>query len=214
MISMVKKGKIIICKMTLGSMATNTYIVYGENGEGFIVDPAAESEIIKIKTTELKADIKAILLTHGHFDHIGALEKVKQIYNADVYAGEKEKEILESSEKNLSAYFEKPFIGKADIYVKDGESIKVADFDIKVIETPGHTIGSVCYLVSKEDEQVLISGDTLFAGSYGRYDFPTGNYSQLMSSIKEKLLTLDESLSVYPGHNEDTTIGEEKLLYL
>lgn len=214
MISIVRKGKINICKMTLGTMATNTYVVYGENGEGFIVDPAAESEIIKIKTTELMADIKAILLTHGHFDHIGALEEVKKIYDADVYACEKEKEILFSSEKNLSAYFEKPFTGKADVYVKDGESISIAGFDIRVIETPGHTIGSVCYLVSKEDEQVLISGDTLFAGSHGRYDFPTGSYSQLMISIKEKLLTLKDSLPVYPGHNEDTTIGEEKALYL
>ena len=74
--------------------------------------------------------------------------------------------------------------------------------------------GSVCYLVSRDDEQALISGDTLFAGSYGRYDFPTGSYSQLMSSIKERLLTLKDRLPVYPGHNEDTTIGEEKALYL
>lgn len=214
MISIVRKGKINICKMTLGSMATNTYVVYGEDGEGFIVDPAAESEIIKIKITELNVDVKAILLTHGHFDHIGALEKVKEIYNADVYAGESEKEILGSSEKNLSEYFTKPFTGKADIYVKDGENISIAGFDIKVIGTPGHTIGSVCYLVSKEEEQVLISGDTLFAGSHGRYDFPTGSYSQIMGSIKNKLLTLEESLSVYPGHNEDTTIGEEKGLYI
>lgn len=213
MISIVKKGKINICKMVLGGLATNTYIVYGENGEGFIVDPADESEIIKIKATELKTDIKAILLTHGHFDHIGALKKVKEIYKADVYAGEREKEILESSEKNLSEYFVKPFTGKADIYVKDGENINIAGFDIKVIETPGHTIGSVCYLVSKEDEQVLISGDTLFAGSHGRYDFPTGSYSQLIDSIKNRLLTLDDSIPVYPGHNEDTTIGDEKVLY-
>lgn len=214
MVSIVRKGKINICKMTLGSMATNTYIVYGEKGEGFIVHPAAESEIIKIKTTELKTDIKAILLTHGHFDHIGALDKVKEIYNADVYAGEKEKEILSSSEKNLSAYFDKPFTAKADIYVRDGEVISIAGFDIRVIETPGHTIGSVCYLVSKEEEQALISGDTLFSGSYGRYDFPTGSLRQLMSSIKDKLLTLDDGLLVYPGHNEETTIGEEKALYL
>lgn len=213
MISIVKKGKINICKMTLGGMATNTYLVYGENGEGFIVDPAAESEIIKIKIKELNADIKGILLTHGHFDHIGALSEVKKIYNTDVYACDKEKEILESSEKNLSAYFDRPFTEKADIYVKDGETIKLAGFDIKVIGTPGHTIGSVCYLVSKDDEQVLFSGDTLFAGSHGRYDFPTGSCSQIMSSIKNKLLILDENLKVYPGHNADTTIGEEKELY-
>ncbi len=213
MISIVKKGKINICKMTLGGMATNTYLVYGEDGKGFLVDPAAESEIIKIKVKDLNADIRGILLTHGHFDHIGALSEVKKIYNTDVYACDKEKEILESSEKNLSAYFDRPFTEKADIYVKDGETIKLAGFDIKVIGTPGHTIGSVCYLVSKDDEQVLISGDTLFAGSHGRYDFPTGSCSQIMSSIKNKLLILDENLKVYPGHNEDTTIGDEKGLY-
>ena len=213
MVSIVKKGKMNICKMTLGSMSTNTYVVYGENGEGIIVDPAAESEIIKIKVTELKLNIKAILLTHGHFDHIGALAEVKEMYGADVYAGEREKEILENSGKNLSEYFDRPFTEKADIYVKDGDIIKAAGFDIRVIETPGHTIGSVCYLVSMDNEQALISGDTLFAGSHGRYDFPTGSYSQIMSSIKEKLLILDDSLCVYPGHNEDTTIGEEKAYY-
>ncbi len=213
MVSVIRKGKINICKLVLGGLATNAYIVYSEQGEGFIVDPAADAEIIKIKVTDLGLTIKGILLTHGHFDHIGAVKTVKELYNTEVYACDKEKEILENSYNNLSEIFGNGFTQKADEYLPDGYEFELAGFDIKLINTPGHTVGGACYLVSKDDEKVLISGDTLFAGSHGRYDFPTGNYRELITSIKEKLLVLDENLEVYPGHNEETTIGEEKVYY-
>ncbi len=214
MISVARKGKINILRLVLGAMRTNTYLVYGEDGQGFIIDPAAESDIIRLKVTDLKLDIKGILLTHGHFDHIGALEDMRRLYGVKVYALDREKEILESSENNLSAYFGEPFTARADEYLTDGQSFELAGFSIKVIATPGHTCGSVCYLVEKEAERALISGDTLFAGSFGRYDFPTGNYRELMESIKDKLLSLPEDLKVYPGHNEETDIGSEKPNYI
>lgn len=214
MISVIRKGKINICKLVLGGVSTNTYIVYDEKGEALIVDPADSADIIKIKVTDLSVQVKGILLTHGHFDHIGAAKQLKDMYDVSVYAFEKEKEILESSYNNLSEMFMNGFTLKADKYLKDGEKIELAGFNIEVIHTPGHTAGSVCYLISYDDEQVLMSGDTLFAGSHGRYDFPTGSYRDIMDSIKEKLLVLDETLEVYPGHNEETTIGEEKSYYI
>lgn len=213
MVSVLRKDKISICKMVLGSVRTNTYLVYNEDGEGIIIDPADSADIIKTEITNLSIKIKGIVLTHGHFDHIGAALELRSHYNVKIYAHEKEEVILESSANNLSFMSGGNFTIKADIYLKDNEKFKLAGFDIQVIHTPGHTIGSVCYLISKDDERVLMSGDTLFLGSHGRFDFPTGSYPMIMNSIKEKLLKLDEDLEVYPGHNEQTTIGKEKSNY-
>ena len=105
MVSMVKKGKINILKMTLGSMSTNTYLVFDEDKNGFLVDPGDSADIIKIKVTELGVTVKALILTHGHFDHIGALSDVRKLYDAKVYAMSEEETILTSSENNLSMYF-------------------------------------------------------------------------------------------------------------
>lgn len=213
MIETVKKGNINICRLVLGSVRTNTYIVYGNTGECFVVDPADESDIIKIKLTDLNLTVKAILLTHGHFDHIGGADALRKAYGAVIYAFNDEKQILESCENNLSSVFGRGFTLKADKWLSDNEKINIAGMDIQVIHTPGHTIGSVCYLVSSQGEKILISGDTLFCGSCGRYDFPTGSYGMIIKSIKERLLVLDEKLAVYPGHNEETTIGQEKIYY-
>lgn len=213
MISIERKGKINICRLVLGVMRTNTYIVYDEEGEAFIADPADSADIIRMKVTELGVRVRGILLTHGHFDHIGAVKELRTLYGVKVYAHEREKEILGSSYDNLSELFMDGFTAAADIYVTDGQELSLAGCTIKVIHTPGHTAGSVCYIVSRAGESVLLSGDTMFAGSFGRYDFPTGSYAELMRSIKEKLLVLEDGLQVYPGHNESTTIGEERVYY-
>ena len=190
-------SKLRIETMVLGMVSTNTYILYkeGEN-QAVIVDPAAAPERILEKCRQLSLTPAAILLTHGHFDHIGA-----------VIAGEKEDGLMRDPIRNLSSQFGSSFTAKATRLVKDGDVISLLGMEIQVMETPGHTPGSVCYYIP--DEEVLLSGDTLFCESYGRTDFPGGSGSQMIQSIG-RLLTLPEETMVYPGHEGPTAIGHEK----
>lgn len=201
-----------IKRLTVGPVMTNCYIVNVKGSEeAVIVDPGDNAYKIENKLNELKLKPVAILLTHGHFDHISAVSELKERFGLKVYALDKEKEIL-NSELNLSRAFGFDLINiDADIYLTDNQIINVAGIDFKVIHTPGHTIGSCCYF--EESEKVLFSGDTLFFHSHGRTDFPTGSQSAIIRSITEKLLTLDEDVKVYPGHEEETTIGSERKLY-
>ena len=201
-----------IKRLTVGPVMTNCYIVNLKGTEeAVIVDPGDEAYKIELKLTEWKLKPVAILLTHGHFDHIRAVGKLKERYSVKVYALDKEKEIL-NSELNLSRAFGFEMINiDADVYLTDNQVINVAGIDFKVIHTPGHTVGSCCYYV--ESEKVLFSGDTLFFHSHGRTDFPTGSQSAIIRSITGRLLILEEDTLVYPGHEEETTIGSERMLY-
>lgn len=152
--------------------------------------------------------MNAILLTHGHFDHIWGANELRRLSGAKIYAYEGEKSLCEDAEKNVSAQAGRPETVQADFYEKDGTVLSLAGFSLKLIATPGHTGGSCCYYL--EEEKVLFSGDTLFEGSVGRTDFPTGSMSSLVRSIKEKLLVLPEDVVVYSGHGDTTTIGDEK----
>ena len=206
--------KINIKRLVLGPIRTNCYIVYNnETKEGIIFDPASESEKIREFIEEEKLELKGIFLTHGHFDHIGGATKYQKKYNVPLYCHEAEEDIATSLELNLSAAFGDNAYATPDTLLKDGQQIDICGFNIKVIHTPGHTKGSCCYLINCDNESVLISGDTLFAGSHGRVDFPTGSMSQITRSITEKLLCLDEDLLVLPGHEFETTIGEERPLW-
>lgn len=197
--------------LTLGILATNTYIAYNEsNMEGIVVDPADKAERIIEVLNSKGITLKAIFLTHGHFDHIGAAGELREKMGVKIYVMEEERQILET-EKNLSSMIRKNITLSADEYLHDKQIIKLLGYDIKVIHTPGHTIGSCCYYF--ESEGVLFSGDTMFAGTYGRTDFPTGSTSSIIRSITEKLLVLPENVNVYPGHNEETTIGFERQNY-
>ena len=207
-------SKLCMKKLVLSICATNCYIVYNaDTKEGLIIDPAASSDVIASNVKALGVDIKGILLTHGHFDHIGAADELKKLYQVKVYAHEDEADVTENGMLNLSAMFETNDSVKVDVKLKDGEKFALCGFDIKVIHTPGHTKGSCCYLINDGEKDRLFSGDTLFCGSYGRTDFPTGSGRQLMESIVDKLLVLDESLEVYSGHGESTFIGDEKKWY-
>lgn len=201
-----------IKRLTVGPVMTNCYVVNLKGSEeAVIVDPGDDAYKIELKLNEWKLKPVAILLTHGHFDHIRAVSKLKEHYGIKVYALDKEKEIL-NSELNLSRAFGFEMISiEADVYLSDNQMINVAGIDFKVLHTPGHTIGSCCYYA--ESEKVLFSGDTLFFHSHGRTDFPTGSQSAIIRSITGKLLTLDEDVMVYPGHEEETTIGSERMLY-
>ncbi len=198
-----------IKKLVLGAIGTNCYIIYRDSTkEGVIVDPADSADVILAECDSLGVKVQAILLTHGHFDHIMALNEVQEKLQVPVYAGWREEKLLGDPELNVSLWQGCPVSCKADIYVHDGDVLHLIGYDWKVFETPGHTIGSVSYYI--ESEHVLISGDTLFYESFGRTDFPTGSLSQLIRSIQTKLLILPDETKVYPGHDADTDIAHEK----
>lgn len=192
----------------LGMCATNTYYVYDdETKRGLIVDPADSPDTIIAKADSLSMIPEAILITHGHFDHVLAMNKVREHYGIKVYAGLTEKQVLHDMAMNLTSSFGMGQIFDADIYLKDGEEFETAGYHIKAIEVPGHTIGGMCYYFDKQG--VLFSGDTLFCESVGRSDFPGGSASALCRGIKDKLFVLPEHTKVYPGHMDETTIGNE-----
>lgn len=192
-----------------GIIGTNTYVVYNEETkEAFLVDPAACPKKMLTFMEEEGLDVKAVLLTHGHFDHIMGLEELEKLYKVPVYAGEKEAGLIVDAHWNQSDIYTKGYTFSDSVYVKDREILSVAGYDIQVLFTPGHTPGGVCYYIA--DEGILFSGDTLFHHSVGRTDFEGGSMSDLVRGIEEKLLPLPDETKVLPGHMEATTIGEEK----
>ena len=194
---------------------TNCYFLQNkETTELILVDPGAEAERISKMIEKLGKKPVAILLTHGHYDHIGAVEAVKRQFHVPVYAGSEEKEVLRNSYNNLSELMgEHPFIIDATDYLEDMQKLFLAGLNITALATPGHTKGGMSYLISCDGEQVLFSGDTLFQGSVGRYDFPTSNGRALFDSIKNKLLPLADDTPVFPGHGPATSIGEERTMF-
>mgnify|MGYP005749051271 FL=1 len=197
-------------KFVLGPVGTNCYIVRNDDTmECFIVDMAAcpPEFVSHIRNSGLT--VKAVLLTHGHFDHIMGLDRFLEEFPVPVYACVAEKDVLESSQLNSSAgMLGQPYTFTGARFVKDGDLLDVAGMKIQVIQTPGHTIGGCCYYIA--DENVLFSGDTLFRASVGRTDLPTGSMSALVRSVTDRLLVLPDETRVYPGHMEETTIGYEK----
>lgn len=194
----------------LGDVSTNCYLVFNEKTrEAVVADPADNAPYILNKCRELQVTPVAILLTHGHFDHILAVKDICRAFPCKVYAGREEDRLLQDPFLNLTGTLgtDQTTI-EADVLTKDGDTFSLIGFSWKVLETPGHTCGSVCYYI--ESEQVLISGDTLFADSLGRTDLPTGSMREIVSSIREKLFVLPGDTMVYPGHGEPTTIAHEK----
>ncbi len=201
--------KAVIQSLVLGSVSTNCILIKNkETKEMLIVDPADQAAKIADAVTKLDANPTAILLTHGHFDHIGAVSDLSDLYDLTVYADRMEQDVLEDPSLNLSGMWGNSLTAKADIFLSDNEIFEAAGFSIKMLHTPGHTHGSCCYYL--EEEKLLISGDTLFAGSCGRMDFPTSSASDMQKSLKRLLEELPEDTEVMPGHDATTTIGYEK----
>jgi glyoxylase-like metal-dependent hydrolase (beta-lactamase superfamily II) len=191
-----------------GPLRTNTYLVYDETKEAFLVDPGSYLKQISNNVASKELDLKYIVLTHGHGDHIGGIKQFKVDFpDIKVVALDAEKATLNDSVLNNS----KILLGgetsmDADIYVHDGETMKIGNMDLKFMATPGHTPGGMSILIG----DVLFSGDTLFKTSIGRTDMPGGDYNQLIDSIRTKLFTLPDDTKVYTGHMGNTTIGWEK----
>lgn len=193
----------------LGVCQTNCYFVYREGSSKVIfIDPADYGDQIFQAMKNNGFEVVAILLTHGHFDHIWGCSKLRQLTSAPVYAYEGEEDVLLSSDLNVSAGAGRACTVKANILLKDGEEVTIEGMTFKLIATPGHTKGSCCYYF--EEANMLISGDTLFEESVGRTDLPTGSMSTLVRSVKDKLFELPDDVVVYPGHGDSTTIGHEK----
>lgn len=202
-------GRMRIEQMVLGMVSTNCYLLINDElKQCVVVDPADNGFMINSRVNYCGCSLSGILLTHGHFDHITGALDVKNEFNAKIYASEEEKEVLATPSYNLSDSNGRVVTLEADVWHKDGDILKLAGFDIQVINTPGHTKGSCCYYI--KDEGMLISGDTLFAQSVGRTDFPTGSMSQIVHSVNEKLCVLPDETKVLPGHGESSTIAYEK----
>ena len=199
-----------IFRKTLGNMGTNCYIMVNhDTGECIVFDPAAEPEVLKEIFFDSAFQLQAIFLTHGHYDHIGAVKELKDTFHVPVYASKEENEqVLGKLDVNLSVMFGMPMTLQADRVLRDGEKVEIIGTTLTCILTPGHTAGGMCYY--SEELQSVIAGDTLFCGSVGRTDFPTGNGAVLLNSIHEKLFTLPDETKVFPGHMDSTTIGWEK----
>ena len=198
-----------IKRLVLGMIRTNCYIVYTQDTKkAVIIDPATDSKRIINELSALSVVPEAVLLTHGHFDHMIAGDALRKEYGIPICILEEDANMLEDAVENCSATFLTGYTTTADKLLKDGQTLDFLNGAFKVIATPGHTAGSCCYY--NKEEGVLFSGDTLFQGSIGRTDLPTAKPSKIHVSIREKLFILPEDTLVLTGHGEETTIGEEK----
>lgn len=203
-------GKLKIEQYVVGPVQTNCYFAINEETkELLVIDPGANAKELAQRVQKGGYQPKAILLTHGHFDHASGAEELAKELGVKIYAHEAEKETLESEKMNASWMIGKSQTFRADAYFKDEQETDLAGFHIRVLHTPGHTIGGCCYYFPYED--VLFSGDTLFCMSVGRTDLAGGSASQIIRSIQEKLMPLPDRTTVYTGHGEVTTIETERM---
>lgn len=182
--------------------ASNCYLLTADGQRAVAIDPSQERIISEAQ--RLGLTIEAVLLTHGHFDHVGACNRLSE-EGVPIYCGEKERELVSGINSMYREYGAPMPVFKVQSTLKDGQKIQLCGIEFQVIETPGHTAGSVCYLV----ENHLFTGDTLFRGSVGRCDLPTGDEEAIVKSVR-KLYALDGAYNVYPGHSEQSTLDFEK----
>ncbi len=190
--------------LAVGHMQANCYIVSSQKtGNAILIDPGDEYDKINDFLEKNKLTAKLIVHTHGHIDHIQADNE----FNLPVYAHKSDLGLLKNPEKNLSSFLSHPFTVKREIVIlEDGQSVALDDLRLTVLHTPGHTPGGICLKANN----AVFTGDTLFAGSIGRTDFPGASEEQLLQSIRDKLINLADDTIVYPGHGPESTMGREK----
>ncbi len=194
--------------LVVGPLFSNCYILWDEDSnQGVIIDPGDDAETILKVVKNLGIEIKFILATHGHFDHVGAVAPLKKELKAEFLAHKDDFFFIEDGENAARRWgIEIAQPPKPDRYIEDGEKIKVGNYELTVIHTPGHSPGGVSFHYNR----MLFGGDTLFQGSIGRTDFRKGSFEDLANSIKTRLYTLPDDTIVYTGHGPLTTIGDEK----
>ncbi len=198
----------IIKKLEVGPIMANCFIVGCETTkEAAVIDPGDDADRILMELAKSELKVKYLINTHGHFDHVGANRRMKEVTGAQLAIHPEDEPMLEQLSQSammfgLSAENSPP----ADILLKDGDTVSFGEITFKVIHTPGHSRGGVCLYTPGH----LFAGDTLFAGSIGRTDLQGGDYDTLIASIKNHLLSLDDNTIVYTGHGPETTIGNEK----
>lgn len=191
----------------------NTYVVYNDHKNAFIIDPGnfstEETRLLQNFIEENGLKIQNILLTHAHIDHVLGLQTVYNLYNAPVLLHDNEKEMLDRNpmDANRFGFFFKPFEGEIQ-FLKENEVLKLDEDEFKILHVPGHSPGHIAF--HNEAQKFVVSGDVLFEGSIGRTDLYKGNHEQLLESIRTKLFILDGDTKVYNGHGNPTTIGFEK----
>lgn len=200
----------ILETLVVGPLGTNCYLIAcSQSKEGAVIDPGAEGKRILAVAARAGIRLRYIINTHGHIDHCGSNGEIKEATGAEILIHQSDAFYLTDPRKNLFA-----FTGgqggspPADRTLEEGEVIRLGqEVILEVIHTPGHTPGGICL----KGEDFVFTGDTLFAGSIGRTDFPGGSFEQLITSIKEKLFSLPDSLTIYPGHGPASSIGAEKV---
>lgn len=190
-----------------------TYVAGGAEGRCVVVDPGFCNEAERAdffgRLEEEKLTPEAVLLTHGHLDHIGGAAELQRRYGIPVYMNEDDRKVIENPDPRLSRLWKRfPDTGFSISAVRDGDRVEAAGLTFEVIATPGHTPGGVCWLV--RDEKLLFTGDTLFAGAIGRTDLSFGEYDDEIRSIMEKLMLLDGDIRIFPGHGPASTIADER----
>ncbi|MBO4310078.1 MAG: MBL fold metallo-hydrolase [Lachnospiraceae bacterium] len=195
--------------LSLGMLGNNTYFVHKEGEyDCIVIDPARDGELLVTRLREKGLSIKAVFLTHAHFDHIGGVEGVVKLSEAKIYGGKEDSNAFLDPSINLSTeYLRKDISIKLDYELSEGDTVEIGSMKCKILTTPGHTPGSICFYF--EEDKVLFSGDTLFLESVGRTDLLNGSSAELQKSV-ERLLKLPEDTKVYPGHEDFTTIGHER----
>jgi hydroxyacylglutathione hydrolase len=204
----IQNPQILIKPIMVGAFAVNCYLVKCQKTSyGAVIDPGGEAETILAEIKKQKIDLKAIIITHGHGDHLLAVDTLMKNGLVPLYIHTDDADMLTNPAKNLSLLFGFPFkTSPADHLVKDHDTIKIGEITLTVIHTPGHTPGGI----SLQYDKYLFTGDTLFSGSVGRTDFTGSSQQQLINSIKTKLLTFPDDYLVLPGHGGSSTIGREK----
>lgn len=206
-----KKWKLMLLieRIVVGPLMSNAYLVFDNNSnEGVLIDAGDDSEKIMKIVEKNNVELKAIYTTHGHFDHVLAVGEVRDYFGCRFYMHREDLPILEKTSETCKRLLGRNCVNppSPDGYVRDGDKLVIGEYEIRVVHTPGHTPGSVSYI----SHEAVFTGDTLFAGAVGRHDLFGGNLQQLLNSLN-KLLSLPEDYSVYPGHGPSTTIGVEKI---